>query len=246
MSNNSHSWVSIFLNSEGYDCRDLDKLIEDGEDINATYNGQTALHKSIEKGDIDCVYKLLEKAADVTIQDDDGNTPLHLAVMNNNSDIVRLLLENGAGETLHIKNKDDKTPYKLMDEDDFEWLNVITDYEKKVEAEEREAVMTPEEKQERNKRIANIAKQQAEYKKANKNARARAKTIQELREGIREYTYRVDRAQSEKDREYFQSQLNSWKDQLNAITTSGGKRRKTRKAKKSKKTSKKSKKTRKH
>jgi ankyrin repeat protein len=57
----------------------------------------------------DMLNNLIEKGANINIQDDKENTPLHWAVINNNKPTVKLLLNN-KDINLDIQDKDGYTP----------------------------------------------------------------------------------------------------------------------------------------
>jgi ankyrin repeat protein len=54
---------------------------------------------------------LIERGADVTAQNNDGETPLHLALQRGQVDVARMLIERGADVT--AQNNDGETPLHL-------------------------------------------------------------------------------------------------------------------------------------
>ena len=66
------------------------------------------LHYAANKGYLEIVKLLLEKGADINVQDNDGRTPLHEAMSYQAFGVARFLLENGAN--VNLKNKDGDTP----------------------------------------------------------------------------------------------------------------------------------------
>ena len=83
-------------------------LIEYGANIKVVEDGQSSLHYSSEWGNYELVQTLLEKEADVNLQDLDGNVPLHLT---NDEKVLTLLLKYGADTS--VRNKKAKPPLKV-------------------------------------------------------------------------------------------------------------------------------------
>lgn len=67
--------------------------------------GWSPLHYAL--NDIELMTNLINKGADINIQDNDGNTPLHIVSINNYMNCAQLLLERGAD--LFIVNKKGET-----------------------------------------------------------------------------------------------------------------------------------------
>lgn len=67
-------------------------------DVNARDpdSGRTPLHFAVENSDCEVVEQLLERGADVDVQDSGGTTPLHNAAISNASEVAELLLNRGA------------------------------------------------------------------------------------------------------------------------------------------------------
>lgn len=88
------------------------KLLQNVNIQNAQ-TGQTLLHMisalASDKSDR-ALYLLLERQADVTIADAQGNLPLHYAVQNKDIDIIKKLLDANKDVTINAKNKIGKTP----------------------------------------------------------------------------------------------------------------------------------------
>ena len=70
----------------------------------------TPLHLASRNGHVKAARKLIERGADLTAQDEEGNTPLHLASYGE-VDVARMLIERGADLT--AKDKEGKTPLHL-------------------------------------------------------------------------------------------------------------------------------------
>jgi ankyrin repeat protein len=97
------------------------KLSQAGCDIfSQNRRGQTALHRSVSRGQMDVVEELLLicKPLDrkvrikfVNTQDIEGNTALHYASLENNQEMGQYLLRNGADR--EVRNKQGKTFYEL-------------------------------------------------------------------------------------------------------------------------------------
>lgn len=62
--------------------------------------GQTPLHYSCGRGDLESVRLLLENNPDINIGDNANETPLYYASDNNHLDIVKLLLDRGANPNI--------------------------------------------------------------------------------------------------------------------------------------------------
>ena len=78
-------------------------------DVNArNKNGGTCLLVAADGNDESTVNKLLEKGANVNIQDNDGNTGLHRAVINGNFQISAAIV-NSDYHTVNIQNRDGVT-----------------------------------------------------------------------------------------------------------------------------------------
>lgn len=97
------------------------KLLRAGSDaFSQNRRGQTALHRSVNRGLMDIVEELvsvskgLDRKARIKFlnaQDVEGNTALHYASMENNQEIGQLLLRNGADR--ETRNKQGKAFYEL-------------------------------------------------------------------------------------------------------------------------------------
>lgn len=76
----------------------------------------TPLHIAATMGHREATMLLLQKRADVTAQDDDGNTPLHWAVFrDNNGDIISLLMQHNALPKL--PNRNNVSPLRIVKAD---------------------------------------------------------------------------------------------------------------------------------
>lgn len=102
-------------------------LLKSGADINAVDNefGNTALHHAIEQGSLSFTRILLEKGADVSLQNKDGNTPLDLALKTHNQEMIDLIKshsemtvivkkDESAKETKSIKKGETIPPKKSV------------------------------------------------------------------------------------------------------------------------------------
>lgn len=99
----------------------IDFLLDCGLDVNHQMNKRgsqySALHMAVEHDNYEIAKILLEKDANIEIQDSNGNTPLWKAVMNyrgkkESFDIIKLLLTNGA--SLDTKNFHDASPKDII------------------------------------------------------------------------------------------------------------------------------------
>jgi ankyrin repeat protein len=75
---------------------EVKQLLDKGDAVDATQNGQTALHFAAMNGKIDIISILIARGAKVDIQDDQGVTPLMLAASQGKLDAVQTLLAQGA------------------------------------------------------------------------------------------------------------------------------------------------------
>lgn len=78
----------------------INLLIEEGADVNLIQDGETPLHLAIRIGDIEVVKSLVEKGADLTINNDNGESPL---------DVVKQELRSG-DELSFFQNKQKYKP----------------------------------------------------------------------------------------------------------------------------------------
>lgn len=76
-------------------------------DVSNEY-GWTALHRAAKHNREDIAKQLLQAAADVNKQTNNGDTPLHWAAFHNSHDVARLLVEGGAD--MSLMNKWNQTP----------------------------------------------------------------------------------------------------------------------------------------
>ncbi len=80
--------------------------------------------------DIDPMVKLLlDKGANVTVQDNEGDTPLHYALMNRRTQSTLRLLE--AGAPINIANKSEITPLDIGLEYGGQIADLLRSYAKK-------------------------------------------------------------------------------------------------------------------
>ena len=75
------------------------------------YKGDTALHIACENNHLQIVQYLIEKGANIEIQDCGGKTSLHFASLYGNTEVVKYLVSKGANK--NAKTKNGKTPYDI-------------------------------------------------------------------------------------------------------------------------------------
>jgi ankyrin repeat protein len=67
-------------------------LIAAGANLNTMSNdGYTALHKAAESGSCEIAQLLLDRGADASLANSEGNTPLKLAIKNKQDEVTKLL-----------------------------------------------------------------------------------------------------------------------------------------------------------
>ncbi len=87
-----------------------------------SYGGESLLHVAVKKGNLSMVKLLLEKDADINIQDESGNTPLHYAAANRKKDVLKHLLDNKADISIvNVKEQ------KAIDYSNIKGFNEITE-----------------------------------------------------------------------------------------------------------------------
>lgn len=71
-----------------------------------SYSGGSPLHQAVKNSNPEIIQLLLEKGADLNVQDQDhGWTPLHTAAIHGNAEVCRLLLEQGANTNIMDQQK---------------------------------------------------------------------------------------------------------------------------------------------
>lgn len=81
----------------------LDKIYLDYRDK----EGNSALHKAIQNGNLELTEKLINKGVNLNLKNNQGHTPLHLAVLAGNVDMVNLLLSQ-EGLELELTDNNEK------------------------------------------------------------------------------------------------------------------------------------------
>lgn len=91
-------------------------------------DGYSALHKAVDKGNVEIVKVLIDAGADVNIRTADHfeNTPLLLAAYNENLEIVKLLVEAGADIDID-NNEDTDAPFAAYENGDMEMVRYFSD-----------------------------------------------------------------------------------------------------------------------
>lgn len=115
--------TALHLAAAGYRVEIVELLLRAGADPNASNNHRrsTPLHYAADgfitgpvwsaDGQVETIRALLDKGANVHLQDKNGATPLHRAVRTRCAAAVRCLLAAGASPT--VKNKPGSTPFHL-------------------------------------------------------------------------------------------------------------------------------------
>ncbi|MBN1974174.1 MAG: ankyrin repeat domain-containing protein [Sedimentisphaerales bacterium] len=93
------------------DLAEVKRLIAEGADVNKLESNSTALHIAVSNNRKDIAELLLEKSANIDIQDETGRTALYIAVQNNNIDLVKILLS--AKADINIGNNRGQTPIDI-------------------------------------------------------------------------------------------------------------------------------------
>ncbi|XP_071083391.1 uncharacterized protein [Haliotis cracherodii] len=119
--------IAVLASNEDLDL--LKWLLVEGFPINGCGgSSRTPLHTACSRGIVGGIRVLLEKKADVSAIDADGNTMLHLACGSDqpNKDIVKLLLDNGAN--ISSLNKENKTPLHVLCEKQHNSRSVVISF----------------------------------------------------------------------------------------------------------------------
>ena len=113
------------------DKKTVEKQIVSGFDINTTdKNGTTALHIAVEQGNLEIVKLLLQKGANVNLQDKAKRTPIFMLENNLGNEvegtleILQFLISKGAD--VNVQNEEKETPLMLAAyEEDFEAVKIL-------------------------------------------------------------------------------------------------------------------------
>jgi len=88
----------------------INDMLDDGVNVNTKNDlGQTVLHRSTKREDLEIVTFLVSQGADVHAKDNDGRTPLHeWAWFSANDDVCRYLVSQGAD--VYAQDNEGQTP----------------------------------------------------------------------------------------------------------------------------------------
>jgi hypothetical protein len=110
----------------------IEKLLDDGADINMTLQ-RTALHAAAEKGNLEIVDLLIERGADVNLQDIHGRVPMFVALAEHQPEAARRLAK--AGTDPNIRTADGSTLlFEAARAEDIELVQWALDYGVEVDA----------------------------------------------------------------------------------------------------------------
>lgn len=89
--------------------------------VNEAQGGESLLQHAVKNGHLSMVKLLVDRGADINIQDESGNTALHYAAANGKKDVLKFLLENNADPQLvNVKEQ------KAIDYSNIKGFNEIT------------------------------------------------------------------------------------------------------------------------
>jgi ankyrin repeat protein len=101
----SHATALTYATGNGYS-EIVELLLSKGAhpDIPVLGTGQTALHLSVLRGDLNTTKLLVRAGAPVDARQADGQSPLHMACQAGNSELARFLIDSGANVNLRSQN----------------------------------------------------------------------------------------------------------------------------------------------
>ena len=119
---------------------DIERLVLEGADPNATYNGLSAMRCSVESGSPRVARFLLEHGGNPNIEDRQYSAPLILTTaLQGNVETARALLEHGADIDSQDRNNGDILSYfgyGSVEEKDSAYLELILDHKKRLTREQ--------------------------------------------------------------------------------------------------------------
>ncbi|XP_067683996.1 ankyrin-3-like [Haliotis asinina] len=125
--------IAVLASSDGLDL--LKWLLDEGFPVNACGgSSRTPLHTACHEGTVGVIKLLLDRQADISAIDADGNTMLHLVCGRDDTskDIIRLLLRSGAN--ISSLNKENKTPLHVLCEKRHDSRSVVISHLLECEA----------------------------------------------------------------------------------------------------------------
>ncbi|WP_406655755.1 ankyrin repeat domain-containing protein [Methanolobus sp. ZRKC2] len=115
------------------DSEQLQKLLDDGVNVDTYYRGGTMLHSVASSGCYDSAWMLLENNADVNAKNSEGKTPLHASTTWGEKDTALLLLKNGANVS-SVDNSGKTSLHLVAARDHIEFAELLMDYDADINA----------------------------------------------------------------------------------------------------------------